>query len=261
MAIDLMRLRNKLLQRREEIVQEFRRVEGDWQALLGERNSELEEETQKLVITSHYDQLEEREKQEMADIDLALNKMVLGTFGSCDNCGRPIAEERLEALPSSRLCTKCTGRAEKSRERLAPAAEIMGRLDLPPDFQGLEPEEIIESVLEFLQEDGQVNLEELELRIEETTLYLEGTIPSEPERQILMRILTEELGFQAIVDHLWVSDLPWEREDRTPGTITPGDPFEERIFREAERTSEDIFESQDEEMPYTPPEGPPPEKR
>ena len=30
-----------------------------------------------------------------------------GTYGICTNCGRPISEERLEALPWAELCIDC----------------------------------------------------------------------------------------------------------------------------------------------------------
>jgi DnaK suppressor protein len=30
-----------------------------------------------------------------------------GTYGTCERCGRPIAEERLEAIPWALLCIDC----------------------------------------------------------------------------------------------------------------------------------------------------------
>jgi DnaK suppressor protein len=40
-------------------------------------------------------------------VDRALTKMELGTYGVCERCGRPIAIERLEALPWAILCIDC----------------------------------------------------------------------------------------------------------------------------------------------------------
>lgn len=40
-------------------------------------------------------------------VDRALTKMDLGTYGVCERCGRPIAIERLEALPWAILCIDC----------------------------------------------------------------------------------------------------------------------------------------------------------
>ena len=36
-----------------------------------------------------------------------------GTFGSCEQCGQPIAVERLDALPYARYCTRCAETASR----------------------------------------------------------------------------------------------------------------------------------------------------
>jgi len=41
------------------------------------------------------------------DIDLALGKIVNGTYGTCEQCGQPIPKARLKALPQARLCVAC----------------------------------------------------------------------------------------------------------------------------------------------------------
>ena len=40
----------------------------------------------------------------LSDIDEALSKLDKGTYGICEECGRPIGEARLEAMPTARLC-------------------------------------------------------------------------------------------------------------------------------------------------------------
>jgi DnaK suppressor protein len=40
-------------------------------------------------------------------IEHALRRMDKGTWGICENCGQPIAPERLEALPFVTLCINC----------------------------------------------------------------------------------------------------------------------------------------------------------
>jgi DnaK suppressor protein len=37
----------------------------------------------------------------------ALERLESGTYGRCENCGREIAPERLEAIPTARLCVTC----------------------------------------------------------------------------------------------------------------------------------------------------------
>jgi DnaK suppressor protein len=40
----------------------------------------------------------------------ALAKLDEGTYGLCDNCGQPIAEKRLHAMPDVILCIECAKR-------------------------------------------------------------------------------------------------------------------------------------------------------
>lgn len=46
-------------------------------------------------------------KGQVEAVDKALVKIDNGTYGSCESCGRPIPEARLEARPASVLCVDC----------------------------------------------------------------------------------------------------------------------------------------------------------
>jgi len=52
-------------------------------------------------------QLRDRESQHLALIETALQRIAAGTFGQCQTCGKPIADERLEALPWAQDCIDC----------------------------------------------------------------------------------------------------------------------------------------------------------
>lgn len=41
---------------------------------------------------------------QLADVEGALAKLGDGTYGTCETCGDPIAEARLEAMPATRFC-------------------------------------------------------------------------------------------------------------------------------------------------------------
>ena len=51
--------------------------------------------------------LRERAQQQLALVDVALARLDAGTFGRCLRCGKPIAPERLEALPWAEHCIDC----------------------------------------------------------------------------------------------------------------------------------------------------------
>ena len=41
------------------------------------------------------------------EIEDALSKISLGTYGTCETCKGPISDERLVAMPAARLCFDC----------------------------------------------------------------------------------------------------------------------------------------------------------
>ena len=57
--------------------------------------------------------LEKSIREQLASVEHALQKFEDGTYGLCDNCGKPIAPERLEALPQATMCLDCKARQAK----------------------------------------------------------------------------------------------------------------------------------------------------
>jgi RNA polymerase-binding protein DksA len=52
-------------------------------------------------------ELEKRIRNQLAAVEHALVKFEEGTYGLCDNCGKSIGSERLDALPQASLCLEC----------------------------------------------------------------------------------------------------------------------------------------------------------
>lgn len=60
-----------------------------------------------------------RAQQTSAELDAAQQRLVSGTYGVCEGCGRQIPTERLLARPEARFCLPCAGgrrRAELGTE-------------------------------------------------------------------------------------------------------------------------------------------------
>ena len=51
--------------------------------------------------------LEENSEHVLEAIEAALKRIEDGTYGTCVNCGKPIAEERLAAIPWATHCIDC----------------------------------------------------------------------------------------------------------------------------------------------------------
>jgi RNA polymerase-binding transcription factor DksA len=55
----------------------------------------------------------EQVEEELLEIEAAFQRLERGTYGTCQACGRPIGDERLEALPATRFCIEDQAKAER----------------------------------------------------------------------------------------------------------------------------------------------------
>ncbi len=55
----------------------------------------------------------EQVEAELADVEHALRRLDEGTYGTCEVCGTEIPDERLEAMPATRLCLEHQAEAER----------------------------------------------------------------------------------------------------------------------------------------------------
>jgi RNA polymerase-binding transcription factor DksA len=54
---------------------------------------------------------------ELADVEHALQRIDNGSYGVCEACGKPIGDDRLEALPAARFCLQDQHLAESEYGR------------------------------------------------------------------------------------------------------------------------------------------------
>ena len=59
-------------------------------------------------------QLLARDEQTLGQVEEALERLRLGTFGRCESCESWIPKARLTAMPHARLCVTCQREAERS---------------------------------------------------------------------------------------------------------------------------------------------------
>lgn len=55
----------------------------------------------------------EQVEAELADVEHALERLENGSYGTCEACGEPIDDARLEAQPAARFCMRDQAAAER----------------------------------------------------------------------------------------------------------------------------------------------------
>jgi DnaK suppressor protein len=123
--------RSRLLRLRDELAAELIEAQGDPSITTadfaqhpGDLGTDLFEQTRDVSLKG---QLETR----LQDIDHAFQRLEDGGYGTCESCGQPIGDERLEARPEARFCIEHQEAAERAdREERGLGVESPG-LDIP----------------------------------------------------------------------------------------------------------------------------------
>jgi DnaK suppressor protein len=105
--------RDRLLGRREGL---FRQVteaemtsrERDLEATQDPADMAANAYTKELLIS-----MSANDRRLLELIDEALGRIEAGEYGECVNCGEPVQEKRLEAVPWARYCLKCQDLQER----------------------------------------------------------------------------------------------------------------------------------------------------
>ena len=125
----------------------------------------------------------------------------------------------------------------------------------------LNDDEVVRVLDELVRDDGRVDREELRISCRDGEVTLEGALPSDHERDIILALLRDEAGIERIVDRLEIERVAWERQERAPGLEPelPDDPEElPEALREEPTTTQEPLRASSEGTPYTPPDRPTP---
>ena len=105
--------RDRLLERRESLVSqvtaaELSSRERDLEATQDPADMAANAYTKELLIS-----MSDNDRMLLGLIDEALARVESGDYGECVNCGEPIQEKRLNAVPWARYCLRCQDMKEK----------------------------------------------------------------------------------------------------------------------------------------------------
>lgn len=261
MKRDHAQIRQSLIDARNAVLRRFIRLQEDWRNM-PRKAIEPEEDAQLLRSTELLDRLDDRSKLALDTIDLALARLTKGSYGRCEDCGRAIGEQRLEAMPEARLCVSCAEEYEMQNRKLAPAGEIIEQQEISDEHRGADDGELRESIALKLVEDGRLDLDELSVTVAGGVVYLDGIVPNSRQHSILLKTLRDVMGFTAVVDRLKVDESEWEGRDESEEITF--DRKRERVRRrvaheEEELTSDPLEYAVEETPPLIPSDKPPPD--
>jgi DnaK suppressor protein len=118
MSTDFNELHKKLKDERQRLEEELEQLHNSASTSDERREGspfgKREEEATETLELEKRLTMENRIRQELTGVDHALRKFEEGTYGKCDNCGKPIDPARLEALPQASLCLDCKAQQAKN---------------------------------------------------------------------------------------------------------------------------------------------------
>jgi len=119
-TIDSEHFRTRLLDERKRVVDAIDNIHSENPGSLGDETEEPLFQDNHLgdIATATFDRemastLEDNSTHVLGEIDAALARIDAGTFGTCQACGGPVGDERLEALPWATLCIEDKRKQER----------------------------------------------------------------------------------------------------------------------------------------------------
>lgn len=105
--------RDRLLERRESL---FRQV-TEAELSSRERDAEATQDPADMAANAYTKELlismSANDRRLLELIDEALKRVESGDYGDCVNCGEPVQEKRLDAVPWARFCLRCQDLQER----------------------------------------------------------------------------------------------------------------------------------------------------
>ncbi len=105
--------RDRLLERRESLFSQVTEAEMSSR----ERDAEATQDPADMAANAYTKELlismSANDRRLLELIDEALKRVEAGEYGDCINCGEPVQEKRLDAVPWARYCVRCQDLQER----------------------------------------------------------------------------------------------------------------------------------------------------
>jgi DnaK suppressor protein len=112
---EIKKIKKQLLKMKEEILQRLKNAKEDSTRTrdIGDEGDAASDAISRETSLA----LENRDLEILKEIEYALHKMEIGTYGICESCGDEIPIERLKVLPFARYCLECQEEIEKEQTK------------------------------------------------------------------------------------------------------------------------------------------------
>jgi DnaK suppressor protein len=117
----LTELRDLLTHRRQELRVEVRAADRQRRdggvAVAASEVTDRKDEAGQRQLSEVGDAEQQRDIDELAQVERALQRLDAGTYGDCAHCGEPIALQRLQVQPAAERCAPCQANVERVLQR------------------------------------------------------------------------------------------------------------------------------------------------
>jgi len=241
-------LRDGLLAARQSVLSGLGIAEDDLAAMLEVAEPELEERSQEEAASDVATRVAGLRFDELRAIQGALTRIANGSYGVCVQCGSDIAIERLRAVAATPICGVCAAASAPAPNVRGAARERGPSAPVPEELVGLSDAEIAAIVREKLHDEVGEAIGPLRVLCRHGLIGLDGEVASDELRQIVLRIIEEEIGLET-EDRMRVSGFARE----SVGAGGEG----EAVAAEPGVATADLFETAEEGTDYVAPDTPP----
>ena len=110
---ELEKYRRLLLEKKSSLRSELAKTKNAEEETTEESTQDIADKAVSSYTREFLYSLTDADRNTVQQIDQALARIDEGTYGFCLNCGNPLNEKRLTAIPWSRHCVDCQELAEK----------------------------------------------------------------------------------------------------------------------------------------------------
>jgi DnaK suppressor protein len=106
-----------LLAKRRELLNEVRGSSAGSMETGGDGIQDIADQASSAYTKEFLLSIGDAERRLLKQVDEALQRIKVETYGLCEGCGEVIGERRLEALPFAKLCIACQEEEERAKTK------------------------------------------------------------------------------------------------------------------------------------------------